>query len=498
MKINNQHIIQKQVLEVEMENPADAFQFRNRLGEVFHEKILPGLEILFDEIGTNNRLIRKDRLEIELGNIETKNWENDLAEKAIQQIRQALLMEKPVWQFQSDFSKKNTQDTVNNHKEKIASEYAEKRTPIEELKEANLMEAFFLFLKTGRLPWYTSNKTVLEEQLLKSINNESALRFKEQLKTLNADEITRLIYQFDEQILNELIKHLIPQQKVSFYNEFIEAFNYLSSHLAEIFKKPAALKKSMYLPFFKWITLKDEIDLPTFYTKELAALLQIEFSNIIHQQDFSTKLGKEKNTILKKVNELILVPVVSTFIKKGDNFKNKKHEFNSEELYVENAGLILLHPFLQPFFKEIQLTKDNLFVDDYARMKAVLFTQHLVYGTTIFEEHQLTLNKLLCGFQIDEPIIKELEITTEKKAAVKDLLQQVIHLWQKNNVQVNASIEGLQQSFLQRPGKLVQKDNNWHLQVEQKPYDMLLSSLPWGIGIIKTPWMEGMLWVDWA
>ena len=56
MNIKCQHIIQKQVIEVEMENPADAFQFRNRLGEVFHEKILPGLEILFDEIGTNNRL----------------------------------------------------------------------------------------------------------------------------------------------------------------------------------------------------------------------------------------------------------------------------------------------------------------------------------------------------------------------------------------------------------------------------------------------------------
>ena len=198
------------------------------------------------------------------------------------------------------------------------------------------------------------------------------------------------------------------------------------------------------------------------------------------------------------MNELISVPVVSNFIKKDETVKDKLQGLNAEELYVENAGLILLHPFLQPFFKEIQLTKDNLFADEYARMKAVLFTQHLVYGTTIFEEHQLTLNKLLCGFQIDEPIIKELEITTEKKAAVKDLLQQVIHLWQKNNVQVNASIEGLQQSFLQRPGKLVQKDNNWHLQVEQKPYDMLLSSLPWGIGIIKTPWMEGMLWVDWA
>lgn len=499
MYINNQHIIQKQVLEVEMENPADAFQFRNRLGEVFHEKILPGLEILFDEIGTNNRLIRIDQLKIELGNIEAKNWENELAEKAIKQIRQALLMENPVWQLQADYSKINTEATISNQEENITSGgEAENINPTEELKEAGFMEAFFFFLKTGRLPWYSSQQIVFSELLRKWINNESAMGFKEQLKTLNTDEITRLIFQFDEQILNALIKHLLPHQKASFYNEFIKTINYLKTLFTPDFKNTIALKKALYLPFFKWLIVKDTIDLDTFYSKELAALLQTEFSKTIHHKGFHIILSEEKNTILKKVNEFFSVPNVSTFIKEDEIFKDKKHKLNSDELYVENAGLILLHPFLQPFFKEIQLTKDNLFIDEYARMKAVLFSQHLVYGTTIFEEHQLTLNKILCGFPIEEPIIKELEITTEEKAAATDLLQQVIQLWQKNSVQVNGTIEGLQQSFLERPGKLVQKDNNWHLQVEQKPYDMLLSSLPWGIGIIKTPWMDGMLWVDWA
>ena len=131
-------------------------------------------------------------------------------------------------------------------------------------------------------------------------------------------------------------------------------------------------------------------------------------------------------------------------------------------------------------------------------MKAVLLTQYLVFNTQSFEEHQLILNKILCGYSPDEPIIKELEITKNEKAEAADLLQQVIQLWKKNNVQINGTIEGLQHSFLQRPGKLVQKDKDWHLQVEQKPYDLVLSSLPWGIGIIKTPWMQGMLWVDWA
>jgi hypothetical protein len=51
---------------------------------------------------------------------------------------------------------------------------------------------------------------------------------------------------------------------------------------------------------------------------------------------------------------------------------------------------------------------------------------------------------------------------------------------------------------LQREGKLVQQDKDWVLQVEQKPFDMVLASLPWSIGIIKNTWMEGMLWVEWT
>ena len=70
--------------------------------------------------------------------------------------------------------------------------------------------------------------------------------------------------------------------------------------------------------------------------------------------------------------------------------------------------------------------------------------------------------------------------------------------WKMNGVPVNTSIEGLQQSFLQRSGKLVQKENDWMLQVEQRPFDIVLASLPWGIGIIKNKWMRGMLWVEWT
>ena len=90
----NRHIIQKQFLEVEMQDPPDAFVFRNRLGELYYERILPGLEKMFDEIGTKNKLIRKEFLEIDVGVIPSKNWEELFVDKVLRKMKESLILEK--------------------------------------------------------------------------------------------------------------------------------------------------------------------------------------------------------------------------------------------------------------------------------------------------------------------------------------------------------------------------------------------------------------------
>jgi hypothetical protein len=51
---------------------------------------------------------------------------------------------------------------------------------------------------------------------------------------------------------------------------------------------------------------------------------------------------------------------------------------------------------------------------------------------------------------------------------------------------------------MQRNGKLSVVDDGWLMQVEQKAIDVLLNHLPWGIGIIKLPWMNEILYVEWG
>ena len=61
----------------------------------------------------------------------------------------------------------------------------------------------------------------------------------------------------------------------------------------------------------------------------------------------------------------------------------------------------------------------------------------------------------------------------------------------------NTSVAGLRESFLQRGGTLWRKDDAWHLQVEQKAFDMLLDQLPWGFATIRHPWMQQAVYVHW-
>ena len=77
---------------------------------------------------------------------------------------------------------------------------------------------------------------------------------------------------------------------------------------------------------------------------------------------------------------------------------------------------------------------------------------------------------------------------------MNSLLQAMIDNW---GALGNTSPQGLRQSFLQRQGRLLLKDDAWHLQVESQGFDMLLDRLPWSFKTIKYGWMQRVIHVDW-
>ncbi len=61
----------------------------------------------------------------------------------------------------------------------------------------------------------------------------------------------------------------------------------------------------------------------------------------------------------------------------------------------------------------------------------------------------------------------------------------------------DTSVEGLQQTFLERKGVLRAQNKQWELEVEPQSFDMLIDHLPWSFGHIKLPWMEKLVFTKW-
>ncbi len=170
-------------------------------------------------------------------------------------------------------------------------------------------------------------------------------------------------------------------------------------------------------------------------------------------------------------------------------------DIEEDTIYIQNAGLVLLHPFLTTYFNRTGLTKENKFIGEKAVFKAIHLLQFLVDGKENHPEHELVLNKILCGLPIEEPVPAEMVFTEQEKTVSTELLIVILERWEKLK---NTSIEGFRASFLQREGALTHEEDTWKLRVAQRGYDVLLQTLPWGIGLIKTPWMDQFLNVEWA
>ena len=165
-------------------------------------------------------------------------------------------------------------------------------------------------------------------------------------------------------------------------------------------------------------------------------------------------------------------------------------------LYINQAGLVLLHPFLVNFFRGVGLVIEDSFCDDLAQQTGIYLLNYLATGQTSAPEYELVLPKLLCGWPLNEPIAPDILLTEEARSEAENLLQTAINYWE---VLKNTSPDGLREGFLQREGKLTHTDSQqWKLQVEQMAIDVLLSRLPWGLSMVKLPWMDELLIVEWT
>jgi len=165
-----------------------------------------------------------------------------------------------------------------------------------------------------------------------------------------------------------------------------------------------------------------------------------------------------------------------------------------QRIYIANAGVVLVGPFLPRLFSMLELTNEMAFTSISDAHRAVHLIQYIVTGATTTPEPMLVLNKVLCGLPISEPVPLDIDLRAKERAAIEEMLTATIAHWKAIG---STSITGLRESFLQREGRLVSAEECWQLRVESKCFDMLIDRLPWGYTAVKFPWMKRVLHVDW-
>ncbi|NOQ72951.1 MAG: hypothetical protein GQ574_13160 [Crocinitomix sp.] len=172
----------------------------------------------------------------------------------------------------------------------------------------------------------------------------------------------------------------------------------------------------------------------------------------------------------------------------------EKQALLTEGIAINNAGLVLASSYINVLFDRLNLIKDGSFVSSETRIKAVHYLQFVVNGIAQNEEHHLVLNKILAGLHPTSPVTSGIEISTDEKQLIEGLIQAIIGHWPSIG---DTSIDGFRGNWLIRDGVLREEVDRWTLDVEKRAYDILLNKSPFSFGIIKFPWIDKPIHVNW-
>ena len=211
-------------------------------------------------------------------------------------------------------------------------------------------------------------------------------------------------------------------------------------------------------------------------------LIQKMMFNDQFLQGFKT-FDKKRNQPTEKGNLVFSREQVLPEIKKG------------EQLYIYNAGLALIWPFVGTLFTKLGYIKDKQFIDKSNQFRAVHLLQYIIDGGDTSPEFVLVFNKLICGMPLSDPLDMFVTLTEEEKKEADQFLESIKNKWKEMK---NTSLATFRDSFLKREGTLTFDEKNWKLKVESKPIDVLLRKLPWGFSLIKFHWIDYIIFVEWT
>ncbi|MBU3660690.1 MAG: hypothetical protein FGM14_12500 [Flavobacteriales bacterium] len=465
-----------------MEN---GLRLKDNVGDWIKTQILPYIEnyIAGIENKLGDKIIQFDQLKISLNLQSGRFYSEQLPSNILLEINQQL---KPLLEAseRGNFS--------SDHKlEGISINSTERE-----------IDSFFYFLLHGKAPWYNSNEQLselLNEQNLQKLISEKKIKFYSVFFDLLEKPIVqlRMIRQFSEQFLLLLIQEAFAfvEGKTSKgtnqkdLNVIVKGFNQVEKE---------RFWQALFLLFLKYQTQK------AVSSEAIAEIFKpITSFWVTNKNQSSMSLPNELQNWLEELTQITLdfseigfIDEDSKVLQENESASQEQKEEGDMDLkkgiIVENAGLILTHPFLKHFFNKVELIDDNNSIKD--PFLAVHILHYIATGKTQDWDHNLLFEKFLCNVPMITSIPRHITIPENILTEIDELLKAMLQNW---TILSNSSPDLLRVEFLQRPGKLMLDEYNVNLTIERKTQDILLDKLPWNISIVKLPWHKNLLYTTW-
>ncbi|HJZ41910.1 MAG TPA: contractile injection system tape measure protein [Bacteroidales bacterium] len=465
-----QHIIKKQVFDLQLDKRLDSFYIQQLISNQYWQSIVPGLEKAFDKAGHKDGNTELDKLVIDLGVISANQ------------------LEKEEWI-------KDLQTILERQLEGLNTTSVSGITVVHKTRSLGVYEQWLFYMQQGYLAWNTINA---DDNWYREVSDVFASDFTgaRELRNLLINDpgvIRRIVWQHADSFLIKLVDALVTRQPDELL-EVIKELEKISVYPQQEYgSEPVTGMMEFRNSLWIQILRKAAGWSPT-SLQEAASLMQEFVQSRKLPASFLTKPAvrkllrkepaesKKYNDGTEKVVQPMDLPVLSESV------------IGEEGIYVANAGVVLLHPFLNNLFIRLKLVEQGKFVDQDAHRKALFLLHYLATGNTVAGEHELVIAKILCSYPLKEPVVAGMVLTKEELDEAGDLLTAAIQQW---GILQNTTVDGLREGFLQRKGKVFTRQASIYLQVETSSIDILLDHLPWSLSMIKLPWMEDIMRVEW-
>ena len=160
-------------------------------------------------------------------------------------------------------------------------------------------------------------------------------------------------------------------------------------------------------------------------------------------------------------------------------------------LICNNIGLFILHPFLKEFFTEAGILVSKEITNP---TKGIQLLHYMATGNDECNDVTVLTEKVLLGIPIQQAVFIEPPLSNKEKSLCDNLLKAILKHW---TVLEKSGIDTLRSMFLIREGTIIIKEKNIHIEVKNLAQDVLLKKLPWGLGLIRLPWVKEIFQINW-